>query len=71
MDLKNYLPKSSHNSSCDMTLSSTQQLGQTKIRYLGIEFIINQYVAWLDISMHHFWLNGLMQVGKTATSTPH
>ena len=52
-----------------MTFPSAQQLGQTKIRNLGIEVIINQYIAGLNVSVHHLWFNGLMQVGKTAKRT--
>lgn len=51
-----------------MTCPRTQQLGQAKIRYLGIEVFINQYVARFNVSVYHFWFNGLMQIGKTATS---
>ena len=40
-----YSPKGTHNSSCNITCPSAQQFGQTKIRYLSIEVIINQYIA--------------------------
>lgn len=49
-----------------MTFTSTKQFGQTKIRDLSIEVIINQYVTRFYVSMNNLGLNVLMQIGKTA-----
>lgn len=67
-NLKTCLPKCPHNSSCDMTFPSTQQLSQAKIRNFCIEVIVNQYIAWFNVPVNHFRLNSLMQIGKTASS---
>lgn len=47
-----------------MTLASTKQFGQSKVRDLGIEALINQYIARLDVSVDHLWLDRLMQISK-------
>jgi hypothetical protein len=50
-----------------MTLSRIKELGQSKIRDLGIKIIVNQNIAGFYVSVNNLWFYCFMQISKPAS----
>lgn len=56
------VPKCPHDPGGDVVAVGAEELGEAEIRDLGVPPLVQQYVARLDVPVHHLGLQPLVQV---------